>query len=463
MAKLDTKFNLKTPSAFKDSEVWLRVNCGHGETFIYPLKSKALNKVLRIPPVLWDSKKQEPIPVGKVPANFVQYKAVIGELSSMINTIKSAHSNILHTAIVSNIKVNKAYLKKSYDTIFGFAKVQKRILVSDYLDSFVKNLESGVILTENKTKYANGSIKPYRTLIHNIRMFDCLNSAESTFDSINSDWYDNFVNFLFDDAECLELELSKDEYTPNSVGKYLKCLKRLMKYAFDKGQSLNAEFQKSYFKAPSSDGFAVVLSVHEIELLANLKLEGVDVDCRDIFLVGCYSGLRQSDFSKIKPSYFSEEDDGYGHKVTVLSITTQKTTTDVKIPVVDNFLTIVKKYNYNLPSITSRVLNERIKSIAEQAGIIKEVTYTSFKGGEQKQIVAPKWKLIASHTCRRSAITNMYLFYKIEAERIMRISGHKDYDTFRKYVRFGDVDNALEVAKQLTKTKTNNGNKPIDE
>jgi integrase len=457
MAKLDAKFNLKSPTAIKDSEVWLRVNCGHGETFIYPLKSKALDKVIRIPPALWDSKKQEPVLLGKVATKFISYKAAMGELSFVINSIKSAHPNILHTAIVSQIKVDKAYLKKSYDTIFGISKVQKVILVSDYLDSFVKDVENGVILTEKKRKYADGSIKPYRTLIKNIKMFDYLNSIDTSFNSIDLDWYDKFVNFLYDDAECIELNLSKDEYTPNSVGKYLKCLKHLMKYAFNKGQSLNNEFQKDYFKAPSSDGFAVVLSVPEIELLANLKLKDVEMECRDIFLVGCYSGLRQSDFSKIKPSYFSEEDDGHGSKVTVLSITTQKTTTDVKVPVVDNFLTIVKKYNYNLPAISSKVLNERIKTIAEQAGITDEVTFNSFKGGEQKEVVLPKWKLIASHTCRRSAITNMYFYYEIEPERIMRISGHKDYDTFRKYVRFGDMTNALEVARQLI--NRNNGNK----
>lgn len=459
MSRLDAKFHLKNTAAPKDTEVWFRVHCGNNEIFTYPLKSKALNKVLRIPPVLWDSKKQEPIPVGKVPAKFVQYKAIVGELSSMINTIKSAHSNILHTAIVRNEKVNKAYLKKSYDTIFGFAKVLKPILVSEYLDSFVKNLENGVILTEKKTKYADGSIKPYRTLIHNIKMFDCLNSAETTFDSINSDWYDKFLNFLYDDAECVELELSKDEYTPKSAGKYIKCLKHLMNYAYEKGASTNVEFKMKYFKAPDKESYAVVLSVLEIEKLAKLELEGVDLECRDIFLVGCYSGLRQSDFNKIKSSYFSEEYNTEGNKVTVLSITTQKTTTALKIPVVTDFLSLVKKYDYKLPIISSKVLNERIKSIAERAGITNEVTYTSFKGGEKKEVVIPKWKLIASHTCRRSAITNMYFHYGIQEERIMRISGHKDMKTFRNYIRFEDVSNALAVADKLNKNF--NGNKPI--
>lgn len=459
MAKLDTKFTLKRPSADTDSEVWLRVNCGHGETFTYPLKSKALDKVLRIPPSLWDSKKQEPVLLGKIPAKYISYKAIVGELSNVINTIKSAHSNILHTAIVSQTKIDKVYLKKSYDNLFGFAKVNKKINVIDYLSSYVKELENGIILTEKKTRYVDGSIKPYRTLINNLKMFDFLNSIETFFDTIDSDWYDDFINFLYDDAECVELELSKSEYTPKSSGKYIKCLKHLMKYAYEKKLSSNTEYQNKYFKAPDKESFAVVLSVSEIELLAKLELKGIDMECRDIFLVGCYSGLRQSDFGNIKPAYFSEEDDGHGEKVTVLSVITQKTTTAVKIPVVDNFLAIVKKYNYNLPLISSKVLNERIKTIAEQAGMTNEVTFISFKGGEQKEVVLPKWKLIASHTCRRSAITNMYFYYGIEAERIMRISGHKDYDTFRKYIRFGDTANALEVAKQLT--IKNNGNKPI--
>jgi integrase len=418
-----------------------------------------LNKVLRIPPAVWDSIKQEPIPVGKVPAKLVQYKAVMGELSSMINTIKSAHSNILHTAIVSGIMVNKSYLKESYNSVFGIAKIKKTIVLSEFINAFEADIRSGVILTKKKIRYALGSIKPYHTLAKNLVAFDYLNSFETTFDSIDIDWYDRFINFLYDDAEIIELKFDKEEYVPSTVGKSIKCLKHIMKHAFEKGKSLNAEFNMEYFIAPSSVGTAVVLSVPEIEKLAKLELKGIDLQCRDIFLVGCYSGLRQSDFNNIKSTYFSEEDDGHGNKVTVLSITTQKTTTDVKIPVVDNFLSIVKKYDYKLPIISSKVLNERIKPIAEQAGIINEVTYNSFKGGEQKELVVPKWKLIASHTCRRSAITNMYFYYKIEAERIMRISGHKDYKTFQKYVRFGDVANALAVAEQLT-NKTN-GNKPI--
>lgn len=284
-------------------------------------------------------------------------------------------------------------------------------------------------------------------------MFDCINGSRTNFNDIDQEWYDKFISFLYNEAEWVELDLEKEEYTPKSVGKYIKCLKHILKVAYNKNISKNLEFQKDYFVAPDMESYAAVLNFDEINQIALLKLDGEELECRDIFLVGCYSGLRQSDFNRIKTQDFSLEKNRKGEDVTVLSITTKKTATAVKIPVVTNFLELVKKYNYNLPSVSSNKLNKTIKTIAKEAGINKEITYNTYKGGELKEITVPKWKLIASHTCRRSAITNLYFHYGIEAERIMRISGHKDMKTFRNYIRFGDTENALAVAEKMSNKK----------
>jgi len=452
MSKLDIKFNLKRPTTDKDSEVIFRVNIGNGETFNYPLKSKALDKVLRIPPSLWDKRNNTPIKVTKIPAKYVKYKATVEELYSIIHKINSLHSDILSVARLNDAKITREYLKKAYDEAFGVSKKTKT-LVSIYLTTFIEDITNGVILTNKKTKYENGSIKPYNTLKNNLVMFDYLNELVTDFDSINQDWYDKFINFLYCEAEVIELDMEKEDYTPSSVGKYIKCLKHLMKIAFEKGVSRNTEYEKDYFVAPNMDSFAVVLNIEEIEQLSKLKLEGDELECRDIFLVGCYSGLRQSDFSRIKSHNFQKETDAQGKKITVLSITTKKTGTRVSIPVLENFLEIVTKYNFHLPTVTSFYLNKTIKTIAEKAGITKEVTYKTYKGGSANEVTVPKWKLIASHTCRRSAITNLYFHYKVEAERIMRISGHKDFTTFRKYISFGDTENVLAVAAMMTNKK----------
>jgi len=284
-------------------------------------------------------------------------------------------------------------------------------------------------------------------------MFDCINGFQTSFDDIDEEWYNKFIKFLFDDAECIELKLEKDEYTPKSVGKYIRCLKHIMKMAYTKKVSNNIDYQQNYFTAPNKESYAVVLNVEEIKKLAILNLEGEELECRDIFLVGCYSGLRQSDFNRIKPNNFSIKKNSIGKDITILTITTKKTETTVTIPVIDSFLELVKKYNYNLPSVPSNKLNKKIKIIAQKAGICQDITYNTYKGGELKEITVPKWKLIASHTGRRSAITNLYFHYKVEEERIMRISGHKDIKSFRNYIKFGNTENALAVAEKMSNKK----------
>lgn len=410
MSKLDPKFNLKRPTTDKDSEVLFRVNYGDGKTFTYPLKSKALDKVLRIPPTLWDSKKQQPIPITKVPQKYVSYKAALAELASMINKIKAHHSDVMNTARLQERKIDKAYLKESYDIYFGLKKKSK-LLVSDYTITIIKYLEDGTILTKKSTRYKDDSIKPYRTFKRNLLMFDYLNEIETRFEDIDQDWYSKFVNFLYDEAECPELEMEKEDYTPSSVGKNIKCLTHVMSEAVNRNVCKNMEFKKKYFKAPNQDSFHIALDIDEIKALYSLKLDGEEKTCRDIFLIGCYSGLRQSDFSKIKSSNFTiEKGQGKnGEDIVILSITTKKTTDPVSIPVVTDFLQLVKSYEFRLPSISSIKLNKAIKIIAEKAGIVEDISFISYKGGIAKEVTTQKCKLIASHTGRRSALTNLYL------------------------------------------------------
>ena len=48
-----------------------------------------------------------------------------------------------------------------------------------------------------------------------------------------------------------------------------------------------------------------------------------------------------------------------------------------------------------------------------------------FEYEEQGFPIRPRWELVASHTARRSCITNMYLTEKYSAQQMMSVSGHK--------------------------------------
>ena len=55
--------------------------------------------------------------------------------------------------------------------------------------------------------------------------------------------------------------------------------------------------------------------------------------------------------------------------------------------------------------------------------------------------------MVSLHTARRTFITNIYLSGKFSVEFMMKLSGHKKYDTFKKYVRLSAEENADDIAK----------------
>ena len=56
-------------------------------------------------------------------------------------------------------------------------------------------------------------------------------------------------------------------------------------------------------------------------------------------------------------------------------------------------------------------------------------------------------QMVSLHTARRTFITNIYLSGKFSVEFMMKLSGHKKYDTFKKYVRLSAEEYADDIAK----------------
>ena len=69
-----------------------------------------------------------------------------------------------------------------------------------------------------------------------------------------------------------------------------------------------------------------------------------------------------------------------------------------------------------------------------------------FEYDEQGFPIRPRWELVASHTARRSCITNMYLTEKYSAQQMMSVSGHKTETQLYKYVKLSLDEYADSVA-----------------
>ena len=179
-----------------------------------------------------------------------------------------------------------------------------------------------------------------------------------------------------------------------------------------------------------------------------------------MFLIGCYTSQRFSDFSSIHESCIGKTAKG----VRVIRMEQQKTGNKVVIPIVDDKLeTLLKKYNYNMPEITDQAFNRVIKDIGEKLShTIPSLAKTertllkkqekqaekrnqcSFERDSQGNVLKPRWQLISTHTARRSGITNMYLSQKYTIPQMMSVSGHKEERTFKEYVKLS-LDELAEV------------------
>lgn len=191
------------------------------------------------------------------------------------------------------------------------------------------------------------------------------------------------------------------------------------------------------------DSFAVFLSMNDISRIYYYKFEKQDrrrarEKLRDLFVVGCLTGLRFSDYSTLTPDNFTE---GYIVK------RTKKTNVTVRIPMHDYVKEIIRKYNSHLPGgYNIQYFNAYLKVICKEIGFNDRVTFSYTQGGEIKTVNKEKWELISSHTARRSAATNMYLTGRMKTYEIMKITGHKTESCFFRYIKITNDD----VARQLS-------------
>ena len=218
--------------------------------------------------------------------------------------------------------------------------------------------------------------------------------------------------------------LNSLKHSINTFGKRIKMIKSIMNYATEMGVNKNLEYQKKSFKVLNEKVSRIYLSTDEVNSLYDLELNETLNKSRDIFVLMCYLGIRFSDYKRITKNNI--------HK-TYLDIVMQKTNEAVSIPLHPHALEIIKKWNYELPTISNPKLNKNIKKVCKHADI------------EELVEGIPKYKLVTCHTARRSFATNGYIS-DVPIRDLMRITGHKKETTFLNYVQ---VKREIKMSKIL--------------
>jgi integrase len=256
-------------------------------------------------------------------------------------------------------------------------------------------------------------------------------SKQIDFEEINYKWF-QFFHTYFLKATYSEKKNGTTiivPYSKNFIAKQIKNLKTLASEAIKEGYIHNLSFlsfQESYEEADN-----IHLSWSEIEKLKALKLDKNTTigKVRNLFVLNCYLGLRYSDLNKLDGTKFiTFKDKMY------LKLRMKKTDGTLKFPVLESAEKILKMYNYVLPTVCDPIFNEEIKKVCLKAGIASLQTKRTTRGGKKIIETIPKYKMVSSHTGRRSFATN---FFEDGApmDELMAVTGHTSETTFKSYVK----------------------------
>ncbi len=120
-----------------------------------------------------------------------------------------------------------------------------------------------------------------------------------------------------------------------------------------------------------------------------------------------------------------------------IKLTVKKTKEPLTIPLTPFSKAILEKYealHRPLPVISNQKLNDYVKELCHLAGITEPIEIVRFRGTKREAITYPKYELIGVHTGRKTFST-LSLEKGMSAEEVMTITGHRDYQSFKRYVK----------------------------
>ena len=386
-------FKLKTPNSKNESLILFYANLKNGERFVYSTGEK-------IHPQYWDKRNQYP-KKSKAKDEQIIYNLISGQLDRYTKLFRSFQAQYAATDEIVTKKTLKDFFNQEFKRVKGN---------NDFETVFNEFVEYKFKLGD----WTKGTKKRYQNILNLIKGFETI-YGKIQFSSVTMNWYANFKHY------CETLK----KHNVNTFGRNIGLVKIFLNYALENQYTKNDTYKK--FKIKREVTPQVVLTQDEIIQLykfvfQNSKLERV----RDVFVFGCLTGMRYSDFKRVSKSNIQN--------YSILLRETKDKSKHLTIPLTSISKSILKKYDYKLPTISDQKFRDYLKEACKAVGFTQIVTSTKRIGNDITELKQPKYERISTHTARRSFVTVM-LNKGIPPKAIMSITGHKSIKTFNSYYR----------------------------
>ena len=341
-------------------------------------------------------------------------------------------------------------------------KPKGKMLFEDFLTSYIEDLETGRRTKKGRTvKVTPAYIKGLRIIQTQIRNYQKEMHRKIGLDDMTMETRNSLVGYW-----------KGRGLMPNAINSYMTDVRTVAKAAYEDKLTKCDDFHHSDFVPKKEEVDNIYLTPEQIQEMLELdlstkeavreRLEALDISedekltqlskcrithirtlehVRDIFIVGCLTGQRVSDYSRICDDMITEI-----NGVEFILLTQQKTDKKVYIPVDRRVRQILDKYDGKLPHVCPNEMNKLIKTIGLLLG------WTHDCGFDGKRLNPKRGRrfcdMLLSHTARRSFATNAYKA-GVPLSSIQAITGHSSEAQLRRYLKLDAEEKAVIALKDF--------------
>jgi integrase len=383
------KVNLKLRKDYVDKEGYSSIQL----CYQYKQKTLRVNTGVKCKPNNWNSRKQ--IATSLKPK----------DSDSILLKLKSDLTNLVTTYFITN---------KCYPTFQYINEnfIQKSEPDEINTNDFFKLLKK--YISDKKDLGQTDTAKIYNTLVKNLKGFASEKKIALTVNSFDETVLNDFVIYLV-----------KQKYSNPSIDTKIRKLKAFINHLKKSKVVIEniSEFRPQFKKYETS---IHTITKEEFEIIKakdfknDKRLEYV----RDLFLLGCATGLRYSDLIRLSINNFKNKN---------IEISINKTGEIVLIPLSQTSRFILEKYQTLKPLSNQKAnvaLKDMLSHFKEFENMVEIVRYSGAKRNIDKK---ERYKCFSFHCSRRSFIT-INLQAGTPQAIIQDITGHKSLAQFNKYV-----------------------------
>lgn len=333
--------------------------------------------------------------------------------------------------------------------------------LSDYVEQYIHELQTGERTKQRHSQLVSeGYLKILRALLSTLKRYEEHTQERVKLDDVTMQFQQKFIKFMRDNG-----------FKPNTINTRMGSIRTVMQVAYQEKKTQCTDFQNPQFVPCKEEVDEIVLRPEQIDAMMNLDLSSqkaveehlkkhqvkrtngklyTEVSptllkylnySRDVFIVGCLTGQRFSDYRRIQARMIVTI-----NEQAFIRLVQQKTQKVVYIPLDNRVKEILEKYNGCLPYVKLHTIIHHLHLLGEMLGWQHQAEFDS--AGSADKCSMRFCDMISTHTARRSFATNAYAA-GVGLASIIAVTGHSSERSCRSYLKLDARDKALMAAENF--------------